>query len=451
MIKLKALFTRFLGNPLMQRVVRNTGYLFSAQTLVAGLSFGQGVLAARLLGVEGAGIVGIITQYASNINRLISFRMHELVISYVGEFSANGHEQDAMAVFKGAALAEIGASVVAYLLAISLAPVGAAVFAHDRALAGLFRFYALSVLANLMYESAYGLLQYFNRYRVIAAIMIGQSVLTLGLIARAYLRRGELSDVVLAYLSGKVVLAVLTSLAALAQARAAWGPGWWKVRLARLSQRGRDLLRFAVNRNINGTLRLVTRDSEALWLGALTSPLQVGYYKIARAIINFVAMPVDPLIRTTYRELSIEVARSRWENVRYLLRSGTLLSAVWTLPASLFLILFGKQVVSIYGPNFLPTSYESLLILLVGVMVSNLLYWSQMVLLPMGMPEFPTKVQAIGALLMIAGMLVLVPLAGSNGMALLMSAFLVFTVGVSVVKTMREIWRAQARKSTSTG
>jgi O-antigen/teichoic acid export membrane protein len=247
------------------------------------------------------------------------------------------------------------------------------------------------------------------------------------------------------------VLAVLTSLAALAQARAAWGPGWWKVRLARLSQRGRDLLRFAVNRNINGTLRLVTRDSEALWLGALTSPLQVGYYKIARAIINFVAMPVDPLIRTTYRELSIEVARSRWENVRYLLRSGTLLSAVWTLPASLFLILFGKQVVSIYGPNFLPTSYESLLILLVGVMVSNLLYWSQMVLLPMGMPEFPTKVQAIGALLMIAGMLVLVPLAGSNGMALLMSAFLVFTVGVSVVKTMREIWRAQARKSTSTG
>ena len=80
-----ALAARFLDNPLFRRVVRNTGYLFSAQTISAAMSFGQGIFTARLLGVEGAGYVGIITQFSSNINRLISSRMAELVVNYLGK------------------------------------------------------------------------------------------------------------------------------------------------------------------------------------------------------------------------------------------------------------------------------------------------------------------------------------------------------------------------------
>ncbi|KPK88406.1 MAG: hypothetical protein AMJ88_19035, partial [Anaerolineae bacterium SM23_ 63] len=60
---LRSLSKRILRNPLMQRIIRNTGYLFSAQTISAAMSMAQGVLAARLLGVEGAGYVGIITQF----------------------------------------------------------------------------------------------------------------------------------------------------------------------------------------------------------------------------------------------------------------------------------------------------------------------------------------------------------------------------------------------------
>ena len=90
---------RFISHPLFQRVIRNTGYLFSAQTIAAGLSMGQGILTARMLGVEGAGLVGIITQFSSNINQLTSFRMGELVVSYVGEFSAEGERTEAAAVF----------------------------------------------------------------------------------------------------------------------------------------------------------------------------------------------------------------------------------------------------------------------------------------------------------------------------------------------------------------
>ena len=89
---------RFLRHPLAQRVLRNSGYLLGAQTTAAGLSMLQGILAARLLGVEGLGLLGVITQFSSVINRLTSFRMGELVISYVSRFAAQGDTRRPAAV-----------------------------------------------------------------------------------------------------------------------------------------------------------------------------------------------------------------------------------------------------------------------------------------------------------------------------------------------------------------
>ncbi len=415
------------------------------------MSMGQGVLAARLLGVEGAGYVGIITQFSSNINRLTSFRMGELVISYVGEFSANGRRRQAAAVFKAAMLTEIASSLFAFALVISLSPLGARIFAHDPSLTGLFMFYGLSVLANFMYESGNGLLQFFDQFRMIAFISVGQSVLTLLLIVGAFLLRGSLDMVVFAYLVGKIALALSVSVAALWQAHVVWGPGWWRVPLSVLADRRSDLIRFAINTNLSGTLKLITRDSEMLWLGAFSTPLQVGYYKIAKAITNLLMMPVTPLITTTYREVAREVASERWQNVRYLLRSGSVLSASWTLPVSLGLVIFGQWVVAIYGREFLPNSYINLLLLLIGVIVVNIFFWNRSVLLTLGMPEYPTKVLFIGAIFKIIGTVLFVPRWGANAMAVLLTGFFLFTTSVLIWKTLREIKNAELVPAVSIG
>src|SRR3990172_2684427 len=79
------LTTRAAANPLFRRVLRNSGYLLSANALAMAGSMLQGALAARLLGVEGLGIVGLVTDFATNLNRLTSFRMGQLVVRYVGE------------------------------------------------------------------------------------------------------------------------------------------------------------------------------------------------------------------------------------------------------------------------------------------------------------------------------------------------------------------------------
>jgi O-antigen/teichoic acid export membrane protein len=445
-----ALLLRLRRNPLTQRMIRNSSYLFSANTLSAALSMAQSILAARALGVEAFGVLGAITQFSSVLNRLTSFRMGELVVSYLGEFESRGERRKSAALFKAAGIAEVASSAVAFGLLLLLAPLGARLMAKDPAAQGLFVLYGLTILGNLIAESASGLLQTFDRFRRIALITVAQSMATLALIAGAVLTGGGLREVVIAYLAGKLLWAGLMALAALREARRQWGPGWWRAPLSLIIPRRRELLRFAFSTNISGTVNLVTRDSDMLWISALSNPAQVGYYKVAKAFMNVLLVPITPLISTTYREVAREVAARQWDNVRYLLRSGSLISSAWTLPAALGLAIFGPWLVLLYGPDFAP-AYDVILALLLGVMAVNIFYWTRSVLLPMGLPDYPTKVSVALAAAQIAGMVLLVPRYGALAMAALLGGYFFLSAVILVWKTRSEIRRAEAEPLPAAG
>jgi O-antigen/teichoic acid export membrane protein len=397
----------------------------------------QGILAARLLGVDSFGVLGIITVFVSVINRLTSFRMAELVVNYVGDFSEKGEKDRAAAAFKTAAAFESGSSVLAFLLIIVLAPLAAVYLAHDPNLTGLFILYGLIIPAHMIAESSTGLLQYLNQFRLMASIQIAQSVITLLLIVGAFVAGSGLVAVLAAYFVGKVAWSLAITGAALFHAHRVWGSGWWRASFSLIHIRRKEMLRFGVSTNLTGTLTLLSRDSEILWLGALASTTAAGYYKVSLAIINILLIPVQPLISTTYRELAREVGARAWDNVRYLLRSGSMISAAYSIPAAIFLIAAGPWVVSLWGVEFLPQSYIALMILLLGVTFVNIFYWNRTTLLPLGLPEYPTKVTLVAAVVKVVAILILVPQYGAPGMAATLSGFFLITGVVLVWKTVR--------------
>jgi O-antigen/teichoic acid export membrane protein len=180
----------------MRRIYKNSGYLFSATGVAAGISLLQSILVGRLLGVAGFGLLGTIIMFTSVVNKFVSFRMSELVIKYVGQYQENGDQQRAAVVFKAAALAEMAASVVAFLLIWLLAPLAAQYLGKDENLAPLFVLYGLIVLANLIAESSTGVLQVFDRYGRIASFNIVQSLFTLVITFWAYLMNGGMLQIV---------------------------------------------------------------------------------------------------------------------------------------------------------------------------------------------------------------------------------------------------------------
>jgi O-antigen/teichoic acid export membrane protein len=446
---LKRKFERLFQNELVRRMVRNSGYLFSTTGISAAASMLQGILAARLLGATGFGILGTITLFTSTINNFASFRMGELVVKYVGHFTEHDDQAHAAAIFKLAALFEMLASLVAFGLIVLLAPLGAKYFAKDPETAPLFILYGLIVLANLIAESSTGLLQIFDRFKRLAGLNMIQSMVTLLLIAITFFSNGGLTGVLIAYLVGKMIGAIAITSAALVEASRRWGSGWWRTSLGLLRPQWRELTQFAVSTNLSSTISLVTKDSELLWVSLLRGPTEAGYYKLALSLANMVQLPIDPLPQATYPELSRQVAREQWANVRTLLRQGSRLAGIYSVFVTLFLIVFGKFLIPfLYSPEFLP-AYPALVILLAGLLVANTFYWRRIMLLALGRADFPAKVNFVLAIFKTIGILLLVPQFGFIASAALLTGFYWIGTLISVVKirsliTQREL-ATQAR------
>jgi O-antigen/teichoic acid export membrane protein len=427
-------FERLFQNELVRRMVRNSGYLFSTTGISAAASMLQGILAARLLGATGFGILGTITLFTSTINNFASFRMGELVVKYVGHFTEHDDHTHAAAIFKLAALFEMLASLVAFGLILLLAPLGAKYFAKDPATAPLFTLYGLILLANLIAESSTGLLQIFDRFKRLAGLNIIQSMVTLLLITITFFSNGGLAGILGAYLVGKMIGAIAITTAALMEANRRWGNGWWRTSLGLLRPKWRELAQFAISTNISATISLVTKDSELLWVSLLRGPAEAGYYKLALALANMVQMPIDPLPQATYPELSRQVARDQWANVRYILRQGSRMAGIYSIFVTLFLILFGKALIPfLYSSEFLP-AYPALVILLSGLLVANTFYWRRVMLLALGRADFPAKVNFVLAAFKIVGIVLLVPRFGFVASAALLAGFYWIGSLISVVK-----------------
>jgi O-antigen/teichoic acid export membrane protein len=427
---------------LLRKIVRNSAYLFSSNTLSMGLNVVQSVFAARLLGAAGFGLLGTVTVFVSSVDRLFSFRMGELVVKYAGQYLAQGRKDHAAAIVKAAALAEAASALLAFFLVLALAPLAAVFFAKDAGAAAFFAFYALILLANLFTETATALLQVGGHFRSQAIANLGQALLTAGLILYAFFTGGGLWTVLAAYMLGKIALGLALTGLGLWRAGSLLGPGWWRASF-RLLPPGRELWRFALSSNLSGTVNLVTRDSEVLWVAYFLSPLQAGYYKVALAVINLILMPINPFINTTFPEIARTVAQKDWDPLRSLLKRLSTLAGAWTGLVALVLFLAGEWLITtFYGAEYGPAA-PAALILLAGFGTANVLYWNRALLLSLGEPTYLLKVTALAGLAKIALGFLLVPRYGYLAQAALLSGFFVLSISLIVWRGLRQI-RAQS-------
>ncbi len=224
---------------LLQGIIRNTGYLFSSNTITMVLGMAQSILAARLLGVAALGVLGTITVFASTVNRLFSFRMGDLVVKYFGGYLEEGDLPRAGSLVKVAASIESITSVVAFLVLLFLAPVASAIFAKDPSLTVWFRVYGVFILGSLIDETAVAVLHVTGRFRSQAILNLAQSILTAVVIGLAFLLQAGLPLVLFAYLAGKIVLGFGGVFLAARSLRRVLGARWWRQPMVQAAPVGR--------------------------------------------------------------------------------------------------------------------------------------------------------------------------------------------------------------------
>jgi O-antigen/teichoic acid export membrane protein len=432
--RIRILKEQLLQNELILPIVKNAGYLFSATGITSAMNMLQSILVGRVLGPSAFGVLAAIFSYTTVVNMFASFRMNELVVRYIGHYHENEDSHRASAVFKLAGLLEISSSVFAFLLVYLLAPLGAQYFAHDPSMLPWFRIYGVIVLANMLYETSSGLLQIFDRFRIMAILDVVSNGATLILVLIAFVAKLEFSAFVIAYMSGKIIGSVGISFFALSEASRRWGRDWWRSSLRSLRSEFRSIFTFAISTNLSGTISLVAKNSEMLWVSALLGTTQAGYYKTAMSLAGIIQLPIVPLPRATYPALAREIARKKWNNVRTVLRQGSILASAYSIPVTLGLIIFGKWVITLtYGSAYLPT-YEPLVLILIGYTFVNVFYWNRTALLALARPVFPTIVNFVGLLIKVACIFIFVPIWEYLAFAGLLSGYYIFTVGIAAAR-----------------
>lgn len=428
---------------LLRGVLKSSSYLFSSNALSAVLSFLQGIFAVRLLGADGYGLVsGTVIVFASNIHRLFSFRMSEVVVKHYGQAVETGKRERAAAVVKGAALVEAGTSLLAYLVLFLVAPWAADHIAKDPQTASLFRFYGLVLFSNLLYETSTGVLQATRRFDRLALVNITQSILTAALIFAAFLYKGSAFDVLAAYLLGKTLAGIAIAALANHALKTHLGRGWQAAPL-RLLTDWRGMLRFAIHTNLNGTVNLVMRDNIPLYLGFLRpealAQTEVGYFKLALSIINLVMLPIEPFIWPTYAEITRTIAQKQWPGTRRLLKRVSTIAGLWTLSAGGGMALLGWWLIPlVYGTDMRP-AYPAVLILLIGYGFANIMNWNRPLLLALGKPSLPVLIALVVGLAEIVLTILLVPKFGYLSMAGILSGYFVVSISIIVWRGMREL------------
>lgn len=427
---------------LLRTVVRNSSYLFSSNTISMGLASLQGLLAAALLNVGDYGLLGMIIAYASNVNRLLSFRMNELVIKYAGQYLAEEKKERAAAVIKAAGMSEAFTSLVAYGLLILTAQLAAVYIIKDERAAPWIVLYGLALLANLVTETSSAVLQLGGHFRTLAVLNLTQNVLTAGWIGTVFLLGGGLFDVLMAYLAGKFVYGMGLMIAALYWMRPLVGEGWWRIPLTTLTGK-KELAKFAISTNLSQTVNMLIRDNEVLWVGFFLSPVEAGYYKFGLAIMNVIVLPISPFIQTTFPEINRAVTLRIWDRLRALLRRTSLIAAGWSGVAGLGMLVAGPYLLSIFKDGAYLPAFPVILVLFAGFSFANLFYWNRPLLLALGNPNFPLLVTFSIGLVKTVLMFLLVRRFGVIMQAVLMSGYFIVSIGIIVIKGLRQVYHLQ--------
>lgn len=443
---LRRLFSDWRKDPLLGRVVRNSGYLLGSNTLAAGLAFVQGILSTRLVGVDGYGLVATVLLIASNLHTLFSFRMSEIVVKRVQEAQAAGRKTALAAAVKAAGLAEGVTSLLAFGLLVALAPLAARVLVKDPASAPWIVFYGLTLLGNLVYETGNGVLQAARRFDRLARIKLTQSILTIAVVAAAFVANIFVSlpyqtlilAILAAYLLGKLYAGLSVAARAWDEMNALTDPGWWRVPLRELPD-PRGMFAFAVNTNLNGTVNLLTRDSIPLFVAGFLDTTAVGYLKLAQGLVNLIQITLDPFIWPTYAEITDTLARRLWDETRRLLRRVSGIALAWVLAVGAGLAVVGPWLIPLLYTAEAAPAYPALLILLAGYGFASVFQWNRPLLLALGRPGVPLLVQALVGLVEVGLIVLLVPRFGYLMAAGVLSGYFVLSIGIIVLLGMREM------------
>lgn len=339
----------------LERTIRGgLGFLgANAATRVLGFLFV--VVAGRLLGPAGFGVLSLALSVAGLVRRLAEFGLPDTIVRFLaGEGEEDAPELLGTALSVGAALAVVGAAALAVL-----APwLSRHAFSEPR-LADPLRLLAAAVLLWVPLSLGRSVLQARERVPEIVGVDLVQHGARVAAVALALLLVGGVS-VAAAAVAASVLLPLALVATRVKALPAAPDPGLLREKLGRVVELAAPLL-------VVGFSYTLAKYADRILLGALAGSADVGVYTVA-ATLAMATLVIHGSLVSIFKPVIADVHREgRMEEGR----SAYLLVSKWAAAASGGLLLvfcaFGPELLDLFGEGYASAPAHAALLLLTSL------------------------------------------------------------------------------------
>jgi lipopolysaccharide exporter len=391
----------------------------------AGITLLGTIVAARTLGPSGYGSVVLAVAVVILVATFLDLTLEQGVVHHGFRALAAGDIGGLRSLLRIAFTVDLALGLAVAALLVGLADPVANVVSGGELDPALVRIAAVITLASTVDGTTGAVLLLADRPDLRGWVMFARSVIRLGGVLLAVQVGGQ-REVVAAF-------ALAAACGALVQAVLAWRVGLrhWKSPEAKggLREGLSKLTPFGIYSSLTTTVDGAQASLIPAILGSVSGVGTVGVFSVALFPVNLASLATAGLRLALFPEQARQAAEGDLQGLRRAIRGATMIGLAIGLPAAIAgWLLLPLLLPAIYSDQFEDAILPARILLIAG-MIHLAVAWAKSFFPAVGRPGLQTALQAVFAVLTVAGMVLLAPDHGSTGAAIVYT----FTYAVTAI------------------
>jgi O-antigen/teichoic acid export membrane protein len=399
---------------LINRLVRNAGYLLSGNLVAAALGLVALALMARALGPEQLGLLALIEAYTRVVDRLIRLEPWQALIKYGADALEGDRRDDLRSLLKLGVLIDVGGAACSALVAITFVAVAGPWLGWSEQTVQMATVYSVSLLFQLA-ATPTAVLRLFDRFGVFAGLEVAAAAGRVALFAIAFLAGAGLWTFLLLAMALHLARHLTLGLIAWRELRRQGYSHLLSAQAAGIGNRCPGIWSFIWSLKASVLIRRSTGDVDTLLIGAFLDAGAVGLYHVAKRFGDAtlkVGVPIQQVLFPDVARLWArrEIKRLRTTVIQIDLITGGLAAGVLAAVALNIDLVLGLTV----GPDY---ADAGILVILQLLATTTALFGTALrpALLSMGLQVLLLKIVIVATFGFYATLVVLLPMLGVVG------------------------------------
>lgn len=328
----------------IEKTVRSTGLIVIGKIFAFPINFFTNIIIVRLLGAQTYGAF-VLAGVVINVGRILSTGgLRRGVLRFVSFYRGQGRPERVIETIVSATfIVSVISTLVTIFLYFLAKPIAIGIF-HNRGLVIVIQILAFSLPFSAVAAIWLGTIQGFKEIGDLVLVGIFSSLIYLGFIGILFLLGWSL----VGFLVVCVLNAAMSCLLAfffLKKNDLTWEK-------ARFFCFNRELVNFSLPLLLVNFVNLFLYRTDMLMLGYFKTVSDVGIYSVAFRISLIILFPLNAFRPIFGPMISEFFGRNEVRKAEELFKMATKWSLSLTMPVFLFIVLYPRHVLSIFGPHF---------------------------------------------------------------------------------------------------